>query len=66
MSMQPYTINEILEDTFHNIRYVEIHYGHQYAENSVEIGVTLDDDTTLVAYGDTLQDATDDLAAILL
>ncbi len=56
-----YTINEILENTFQDVQSVEIHLGPE-----IEIGVILSDDTTIVVYGDTLQEATDELAAILL
>jgi len=64
--IQDYTINEILENTFQEIETVEIHYVHRHADYAVEIGVTLSDDTTIVVYGDNLQDATGELAAILL
>jgi hypothetical protein len=59
--IQDYTINEILENTFQDIQSLEIHLGPE-----VEIGVILSDDTTIVVYGDNLQDATGELAAILL
>jgi hypothetical protein len=61
-----YTINEILENTHHSVDSLEIHYVHPHLDYVVEIGVILDDESTIVVYGDSLQDATDELAAILL